>query len=203
MSLFTKIIPLSLLVIKIALAADEKLLGSTAPSLGVINFPELSLQVGQQRHGQIKAPCGGFGGDFVSIYSGLTPIDIYRLNSDEYRMGLLSPILFGIGTFIPLALVYPGGPQSDFVSKHYWAFLIPGYLMNPEIRVGIIRPIKVYSGYSYNLVQQKKVRGIFSLNAGTIIKTWNRLPELKMGVERVYFQQQEIDNLLLGLTFRL
>lgn len=169
--------------------------------LHVRDFPEMEFRISIMKRGQLRLPSGAYVTKAISVYSGLNPIDVYQINESNFGIGLLSPVLFGVGTFIPFLIAFPSIDGMNFIRNYYFIFLIPGYLMNPELKIGLFEGLQVYTGYSFNLLHEKRIRPVFSGNAGVRFKYSNNFPSVRLGIERIRYRSQEYDCLSMGMAF--
>ena len=144
---------------------------------------------------------GSVGNRFIEAYSATDPIDLYQLHENNFRFGVLRPSI-AAGTLMTMLLIaYPSIEGMEFIRKYGLFFMVPAYILNPEIRLIPIEKLRIYSGYSYDLVHEKRIRPLLSLRAGGIIKLMEKMPLIRGGFERILYRGNKFDNYSVALLF--
>jgi hypothetical protein len=198
---FVLLIALANLSVEFASASEYP--ESSQNKIGIRRFPDIESRISFNHRLQARGPGGEFGTSRISVYSALTPIDLYQIQDGNFRIGVLSPVVFGIGTFIPFLISFPSIEGFQFIKKSYWAFLLPGYLLNPEMKLRLIGGAQIYSGYSFNLVHEKRIRPIYSANGGIELGISKSYPKLRLGYERIIYRSQILDCPQVGLSLEI
>jgi hypothetical protein len=152
----------------------------------------LELEAAPFKRYQLSAIGGAFGNRFVGIYSALQPIEIYQLKREKFRYGILAPPVAGGSLFAVLAIGFTSMDGFNFTKKYASLLFLPAYLLNPEIRLTPIQQFQIYSGYTYDLVQDKRTRPIFATKAGAILEMRKDLPGIRIGYENIYYRNNRI-----------
>lgn len=159
-----------------------------------VRFPLVS-------HGELRLFGAGFGFKHLELHSITNPVDLYRLQPGNIRAGILSPVLFGISVFAPFPVAYASSEALAAVRKYGLLIMAPAYLLNPEIGLRLSDRFKLTTGYGFNLVHDGRVRPVFSLNGGGVIRILDILPGIRIGVERIFYRKKSYDNFNLALSF--
>lgn len=140
-----------------------------------------------------------YGSSRLDVYSALKPIDVFQMEPRNLRMGILSPILTGGALLIFTAADWSA---SRLVDKYWNLLLLPGYLLNPRVRFAPAGPVKLYSGYGFNVVHEDRFRPIFSFDAGATVDVQG-LPRLGIGYDRIFYRGKDFDGVSLSMAFEV
>lgn len=162
---------------------------------------DLEVRFSPFTHGELRVSGAGFGFKHLELRSSTNPIDLYQLHPSDFRAGILSPVLFGFSFFVPFPVAYASSEAREAIRKYALLIMAPAYLLNPEIGLPLTDRFNLTAGYGFNLLHDGRMRPVFSIHGGggiRIMKTW---PEIRIGVERIFYRKRIYDNVELALAF--
>ena len=161
----------------------------------------LEVGVSSFKRADVSVLGGMFGSRFVGIYSSAEIANIYQLRNEKVRFGMLAAPVSGGMLFAWTALGFSSIEGLNFMRNYGALLFLPSYVLNPEFRLMPLKEIKLYSGYSFDLVQDKRIRPIYSLRAGGVIDVSKKMPNFRLGYEKISYRGDVSDNYCAALLF--